>query len=275
MLNLNESARRVLARNNVRVTGQGSNTIIFAHGFGCDQTMWRFVSPAFEDQFRVVQFDYVGCGQSDLAAFDPKRYTNLDGYAQDLVEICDAVGLRDGIFVGHSVSAMIGLVAANRRSELFAKLVMLVPSPRYLNDPPSYVGGFETQDLEGLLSMMDHNIAGWAEHLAPLLIKSPDRPDLVEELRERFCTNDPAAAKVFARAAFFADNRSDLIKARVPSLIVQVRDDSLVPLEVGDYLSEHLPHSERIILEASGHCPHMSHPQATIEAIRTFVRKPP
>ena len=261
----------VLARNHVQVLGSGRQTLVFAHGFGCDQTMWRFVSPAFEDRYRIVLYDYVGCGRSDISAFDPNRYDKLTGYAQDVLEIGAALDLSDAIFVGHSVSAMIGLLAANLQPGLFSKLVMLVPSPRYLNDPPQYQGGFEQRDIEGLLSMMDHNLVDWAGYLAPVVMANPDRPELTEELQQTFCSNDAAAAKVFARTTFFADNRADLKHASVPSLIVQVSDDALVPLAVGDYLLANLPNSQRVVLQASGHCPHMSHPEATIEAIARFL----
>jgi sigma-B regulation protein RsbQ len=261
----------ILARNNVQLSGHGNQTILFAHGFGCDQTMWRFVTPAFEDQYRLVHFDYVGCGKSDLSAFDANRYGDLEGYAQDVLEICSALDLRDVIFVGHSVSAMIGLLAANQEPSRFSKLVMLVPSPRFINDPPDYRGGFEERDLEGLLEMMDHNLVGWAGYLAPVVMGNPDKPELTDELQQSFCANDPAAAKVFARATFFADNRADLAKVTVPSLIVQISDDALVPMEVGDYLAANLPYSTRTVLQATGHCPQMSHPEPTIEAIRAFL----
>jgi sigma-B regulation protein RsbQ len=263
----------VVARNNVQVRGNGPQTLMFAHGFGCDQHMWRFVSPAFESTARTVLFDYVGCGKSDLTAFDASRYDKLDGYAQDVLEICDALDLRDVVFVGHSVSAMIGLLAANRQPGRFARLIMLVPSPRFINDAPDYHGGFESQDLEGLLSMMDHNTLGWADYLAPVVMANADQPQLVGELKESFCAVDPQAARVFARATFFADNRADLGRCSVPSLIVQVRDDALVPLEVGQYLEDQLAHSERIVLDVSGHCPHMSHPQETLQAMQDYLAR--
>jgi sigma-B regulation protein RsbQ len=261
----------VLLRNHVQVRGSGPRTLMFAHGFGCDQNMWRFVSPEFESGARTVLFDYVGCGKSDLSAFDADRYDQLDGYAQDVLDICEALDLRDVIFVGHSVSAMIGLLAANRQPQRFSRLIMLVPSPRFINDAPDYHGGFESQDLEGLLSMMDHNTLGWADYLAPVVMANAGQPQLVGELKESFCTTDPLAAKVFARATFFADNRADLTQCRVPSLIVQVRDDALVPLEVGQYLEEHLALSERVVLDVSGHCPHMSHPHETLGAMRDYL----
>jgi sigma-B regulation protein RsbQ len=218
-------------------------------------------------------FDYVGCGNSDQDAFSASRYGSLDGYARDLLEVCDAAGVQDGIFVGHSVSAMIGLMAALGQPERFAKLVMIAPSPHYLNDPP-YIGGFERKDLDELLSLMDHNYIGWASYLAPAVMGNADRPELAAELQDSFCSTDPVAAKAFARATFFADNREDLPKSPVRSLIVQVRDDAIAPMSVGRYLKEHLPHSEMVVVEASGHCPHMSHPNLTLAAIRDFIGPP-
>jgi sigma-B regulation protein RsbQ len=261
----------IIVRNNVQIRGSGTQTLMFAHGFGCDQNMWRFISPEFEADYRTVLFDYVGSGKSDLSAFDAGRYDHLGGYAQDVLDICAALDLRDVVLVGHSVSAMVGLLAANRQPERFSKLIMLVPSPRFINDAPDYHGGFESKDLEGLLSMMDHNTLGWAEYLAPVVMANAERPELMGELKEAFCTTDPVAAKLFARATFFTDNRADLGVCQVPSLIVQVKDDALVPLEVGQYLEDHLKQTERVVLDVSGHCPHMSHPQETLQAMRDFL----
>ena len=203
----------VLARNNVKVSGRGTQPMLFAHGFGCDQNMWRFVAPAFEDDYRVVTFDYVGSGRSDLGAYDAKRYASLDGYAQDVLDVCHALDLHDIIFVGHSVSSMIGVLAANREPERFAQLVMLGPSARYVNDA-DYVGGFERADLEGLIDMMDRNFIGWANFLAPVVMKNPERPELGAELEESFCSTDPVIARRFAEATFFADNRADAAEVR-------------------------------------------------------------
>jgi sigma-B regulation protein RsbQ len=261
----------VLLRNHVQVRGSGPRTLVFAHGFGCDQNMWRYVAPAFEREFRIVLFDYVGCGRSDLSAFDPVRYRSLEGYAQDLIEVCDALDLREAIFVGHSVSSMVGLLAALRQPALFSRLVMIGPSPRYINDAPDYVGGFEREDIEGLLSVMDHNFLGWAATLAPAVMGNPDRPELSGELERSFCSTDPKVAHVFARATFYADNRADLAKLQQPALIVQVRDDAIAPMAVGEYMHRHLPRSELVVLDATGHCPHMSHPAQTIAAMRPFV----
>jgi sigma-B regulation protein RsbQ len=263
----------VISRNNVKVFGHGTQPMLFAHGFGCDQNMWRFVAPAFEDRHRIVLFDYVGCGRSDLSAFDPARYATLDGYARDVVEVCEALGLRGATFVGHSVSSMIGVLAARRQPQLFSQLVMVGPSPRYLNDPPDYFGGFEREDLEGLLSVMDHNYIGWAGALAPVIMGNPDRPQLTQELQDSFCSTDPQAAKVFARATFFADNRQDVQRFDIPSLILQVKDDAIAPVAVGRYLHQHMPGSELVVMDATGHCPHMSHPDDTVREIRRFLER--
>ncbi|MGH7623351.1 MAG: alpha/beta fold hydrolase, partial [Gemmatimonadaceae bacterium] len=240
-------------------------------GFGCDQHMWRFVAPAFENEYKVVLFDYVGGGGSDPSAYDPKRYSSLDGYAQDVLDVIHALDLRDVIFVGHSVSSMIGILAANREPDRFARLILIGPSPRYINDPP-YVGGFERKDIDGLFEMMDRNFIGWANFLAPGIMKNPDRPELGEELVESFCSTDPVIARRFAEATFYADNRPDLAAARVPSLILQCTDDMVAPLPVGQYLDEQLPQSTMRIMKATGHCPHMSHPDETIALIAEYLQ---
>jgi sigma-B regulation protein RsbQ len=264
----------MLARNNVRVSGSGTQPMLFVHGFGCDQNMWRYVAPAFEDDYRVVLFDYVGAGGSDRSAWDPARYGSLDGYAQDILDVCRALDLRDVILVGHSVSSITGILAANREPERFARLVLVGPSPRYINDPPDYTGGFEREEIEGLLDMMDRNFVGWANFLGPVIMKNPDRPELTAELTGSFCSTDPVVARRFAEATFFADNRSDLAAVRVPSLILQCTDDAIAPLEVGEYVHRGLPGSTLHVLAATGHCPHMSHPEETIEAIREYLAAP-
>jgi sigma-B regulation protein RsbQ len=260
----------VLRRNNVRVFGSGSQPMLFAHGFGCDQNMWRFVTPAFEKDYRIVLFDYVGAGKSDLGAYDAARYANLDGYAKDILDICEALDLRKVILVGHSVSGMIGVLAANREPQRFAHLILVGPSPRYINDE-GYVGGFERADIEGLLEMMDKNFIGWANFLAPAIMKNADRPELGEELTESFCSTDPVIARRFAEATFFADNRADLPGVRVPSLILQCADDMIAPNEVGDYLHRSIPGSKLLVMDVSGHCPHMSHPEETVQAIQEYL----
>ncbi|WP_280151667.1 alpha/beta hydrolase [Piscinibacter sp. XHJ-5] len=264
----------LLVRNNVRVAGVPDGPpMVFAHGFGCDQNMWRFVEPDFASRYRTVLFDYVGCGNSDRGAFQASRYDHLEGYAQDLLEVCETLDLHDAVLVAHSVSCMIGLLAAIRQPSRFSKLVMVAPSPRYLNDG-AYVGGFERNDIESLLGLMDHNYIGWAGALAPMVMANPDQPELAAELEQSFCSTDPVAARVFARATFFADNRDDLPRAPVPSLILQVRDDAIAPLAVGEYLARYLPQSELVVLDATGHCPHMSHPALTIAAMERSLGPP-
>jgi sigma-B regulation protein RsbQ len=263
-------ATDILVRNNVLVSGRGSQPMLFAHGFGCDQHMWRFVAPAFEDDYRVVLFDYVGAGASDLSAYDPARYASLGGYAQDVLDVIHALDLHDVIFVGHSVSSMIGVLAANREPDRFERLVLIGPSPRYINDPP-YVGGFERKDIDGLFEMMDRNFIGWANFLAPAIMKNPERPELGEELVESFCSTDPVIARRFAEATFYSDNRADLAQVSVPSLILQCSDDMVAPFPVGQYLDDRLPLSTMRIMKATGHCPHMSHPEETIALVSEYL----
>ena len=261
----------VLVRNNVKVAGRGTQPMLFAHGFGCDQNMWRFVAPAFADDYKLVLFDYVGSGKSDLSAYDAERYATLDGYAQDVLDVIHALELSDVVFVGHSVSAMVGVLAARREPERFANLIMIGPSPRYLNDPPDYAGGFERSDIEGLLDTMDKNYIGWANYLGPAIMANADRPELGQELTESFCSTDPVMARRFAEATFFADNRRDLAELRVPSLILQCAEDIIAPNEVGEYVHRELPGSTLRLMRATGHCPHMSAPEETIALIQEYL----
>jgi len=266
----------VRARNNVRVSGNGGGpALLFAHGFGCDQNMWRFVAPSFEDDHQVVLFDYVGCGRSDPRAYDPARYDGLEGYTQDVLDVCAALDLRGAVFVGHSVSAMIGVLAAIREPDRFSRLILVAPSPRFLNDPPVYEGGFERADLAGLLEMMDKNYLGWASAFAPVVMGGPGgaagAPEAVGELEQSFCSTDPVTARRFAEVTFFSDNRADLPLCPAPSLILQCSDDLLAPRSVGEYLHRHLPRSTLRVLDASGHCPHMTHPTETARLIREYL----
>jgi sigma-B regulation protein RsbQ len=263
----------VLDRNNVKVFGKGTQPMLFAHGFGCDQNMWRFITPEFENDFQIILFDYVGSGNSDLSAYDPYRYSTLEGYARDVMNIVHALDLRDIIFVGHSVSSMIGVLAANEEPDRFEKLILIGPSPRYLNDE-SYVGGFERKDIEGLFDMMDRNFIGWANFLAPAIMKNPDRPELGAELTESFCSTDPKIARRFAEATFLADNREDLARVTVPSLIMQCSDDMVAPETVGRYLNSELAKSTLRVMKATGHCPHMSHPEETVALIKEYLGAP-
>lgn len=260
----------VLSRNHVKEFGRGTQPMLFAHGFGCDQNMWRFITPAFEDDYRIVLFDYVGSGKSDLSAYDVERYSTLDGYARDVLEICEALDLSDVIFVGHSVSSMIGALASLEQPERFARLIMLGPSPCYINDG-DYVGGFEKADIAGLLDTMERNFLGWAQFLAPVVMKNNERPELGRELEESFCSTDPEIARRFAEATFFGDNRCDLPRVEVPSLILQCSDDAIAPNPVGDYLHQHLRGSTLRVMKATGHCPHMSHPEETIQLMREYL----
>jgi sigma-B regulation protein RsbQ len=264
-------AHNILARNNVKVFGRGTQPMLFAHGFGCDQNMWRFVTPAFEDDYRIVLFDYVGSGKSDLREYDPERYGSLDGYTQDVLDVCAALDLREIIFVGHSVSGVVGMLASVREPERFERLILVGPSPRYVNEPPDYVGGFERADIEGLLDVMEKNYIGWANFLAPVVMKNPERPELTRELEESFCSTDPKIARKFAEVTFFSDNRDDLPKVTVPSLIMQCSEDAIAPPEVGAYLHRRLPRSTLRVMRATGHCPHMSHPEETVQLIREYL----
>lgn len=244
--------------------------MLFAHGFGCDQNMWRFITPAFENDYKIILFDYVGAGNSDKSAYNQERYSALEGYAQDVLEICKELQLSDVVFVGHSVSAMIGALAAIEAPHFFSHLVMVGPSPRYIN-ADGYKGGFERRDIEGLLETMEKNYIGWANFLAPNIMGNKDRPELGAELTQSFCTTDPVIAHQFARATFFSDNRNDLNKVTVPSLILQCSEDIIAPLEVGEYLSKTLPNSTLRVMKATGHCPHMSEPEETILLIKDYL----
>ncbi|MFT5532520.1 MAG: sigma-B regulation protein RsbQ [Candidatus Paceibacteria bacterium] len=263
----------IVSRNNVRISGHGQRPMLFAHGFGCDQVMWRFVSPAFEPDYRVVLFDYVGAGYSDLDAYDPQRYGTLDGYARDVVEICETLDLRDVILVGHSVSSMIGLLAAKVMPERISQLVMICPSPRYVNDPPDYYGGFERADIEGLLDMIDRNQTGWTSQLAGMVAGNPDRPEFAGELDANFCAMDPLVARRFAAATFLADNRSDLAEVKQPVQILQCTQDIVAPLAVGAYMHRHMANSTLMQMDAFGHCPQLSHPKETIAMIRDYLTR--
>lgn len=258
------------ARNNVRVTGVGSRPMLFAHGFGCDQGMWRHVAPAFEADHRVVLFDHVGAGASDSAAYDPLKYGSLAGYADDVLEICEELDLRDVVFVGHSVSAMIGVLAAVRRPDRFSKLVLVGPSPRYIHDV-DYVGSFERRDIEGLLELLDSNHMAWSSMMAPVIMGNPDRPELGAELTASFCRTDPAIARRFARVTFLSDNRADLPRVRTPALILQCAQDAIAPAAVGEYMHRNLAGSTLVKLRATGHCPNLSAPAEVVAEIRGYI----
>lgn len=261
-------------RHNVKVSGVADGQpMVFAHGFGCDQHMWRHVAPQFEDRYRVVLFDHVGAGGADASAYDPQRHADLSGYAEDVLAILDDLDLRDVVFVGHSVSAMIGVLAANAAPERFAHLVLVGPSPRYVDDPATgYVGGFARTDIDELLDSLGSNYLGWSTAMAPAIVGNPDRPELGAELTESFCRADPEIQRRFAEATFLSDNRADLAAVRVPCLVLQCSDDIIAPTQVGRYVHEQLPDSELVVLRATGHCPNLSAPQETAEVIEAYLR---
>ncbi|MFW3172045.1 alpha/beta fold hydrolase [Geodermatophilus sp. CPCC 206100] len=262
-----------IMRNRVRVSGiPNGRPMVFAHGFGCDQEMWRFVAPDFEVDHRVVLFDHVGSGRSDLSAYDPQKYASLRGYAADLVEICRELELTDVVLVAHSVSAMIGVLAAEQAPELFGALVMVGPNPRYV-DEEGYTGGFSRADIAGLLEQLDSNHLGWSAALAPVVMGNPDRPELTEELTNSFCRTDPEIARQFARVTFLSDNRTDLPGVRLPTLVLQCSRDVIAPEPVGRYVHEQVPGSVFTQLAATGHCPHLSAPEETTAAIRAFLSR--
>lgn len=260
----------VLSRNNVQVIGRGSQAMVFSHGFGCDQNMWRFVAPKFEEDFKVVLFDHVGAGASDLSAYDKVKYSKLDGYADDIIEILDTLKLKETIFVGHSVSAMIGALASIKRPDLFAKLVMVGPSARYINDE-GYKGGFSEKQIDELLEFLEDNHMGWSSTMAPVIMGNADRPELAEELNNSFCRTDPEIAKAFARVTFTSDNRADLERVTTPSLILQCSDDVIASTEVGEYVTRNVKNGKMVQLKATGHCPNLSAPDEVVAAIRSYV----
>jgi sigma-B regulation protein RsbQ len=260
----------ILKRNNVNVSGVNGRAMMFAHGFGCDQHMWREVSRAFEPDFRVILFDHVGAGRSDLGAYDAGKYATLQGYADDVVEIGRELGLRDAVFVGHSVSAMIGALATLKAPGMFSELVMVGPSPCYIDDG-DYEGGFSKAQVEELLEFLAENHLGWSAAMAPAIMGNGERPELGETLTNSFCATDPVIARDFARVTFFSDNRADLPRLDVRTLVLQCREDIIAPLGVGAYVHANVRNSEFVLLDATGHCPNLSAPEEVTAAIRAFV----
>jgi sigma-B regulation protein RsbQ len=260
-----------IARNNVTISGNlEGRPVIFAHGFGCSQEVWRNVTPQFLAEYKVVLFDHVGAGQSDLSAYDRAKYDSLDGYAEDVNDILAQLDLHDVVYVGHSVSSMIGVLAANRDPSRFGSLVLVSPSARYINDG-DYVGGFERPDIEAMLDTLDSNYLGWSTTMAPVMMGNPDRPELAAELTDNFCSTDPTIARHFARVTFLSDNRRDLAAVGVPTLIVQCTDDVIAPVEVGEFVHESIAGSELVLISATGHCPNLSDPVQLAREIRTFL----
>ena len=262
----------VCAKNNVKIVGTADGPlVVLAHGFGCDQRLWRLVVDRLKGEFRLLLFDHVGSGESDPACWDPQKYSSLTGYAADVVDIVRELDLRDVVFVGHSVASMIGALAVIAEPGRFAKLVMLTPSPCYIDDA-GYRGGFSRSDIDELLESLELNYLGWSHAMAPVIMGTPDRPELEDELTEAFCRNDPAHARVFARATFLSDNRSDLPRIPVPTLVIECAQDAIAPREVGAFVHQHIPDSRLVTLDATGHCPQVSAPDATASAISAFVR---
>ena len=261
----------VRSRNNISVSGRGPDTMVFAHGFGCDQHMWRLLVPHFERRFRTVTFDLVGSGQSDLSAYDYAKYGSLQGYAADMLEVIDEASTGEVVFVGHSVSAMIGMLAGIQAPERIAAHVMIGPSPCYINDG-DYVGGFSRADIDSLLETMESNYLGWSSNMAPAIMGAPDQPALGVELTNSFCRTDPEIAKHFARTTFLSDNREDVARLQAPTLVVQCNDDLIAPVAVGEYMQKTLPRGTLRVIDNVGHCPHLSAPCACVEAIDDFLK---
>lgn len=260
----------VLSRNNISIQGAGRRPMMLAHGYGCDQNMWRYFWPAFATDRQIILFDHVGAGRSQLAAYDPAKYASLEGYASDVIEICERLQLTDTEFVGHSVGAMIGVLAAVRRPDLFSHLVLVAPSACYINDG-TYVGGFSHADIMSLLDQLDSNHLGWSRAMAPVIMGNPDRPALAEELAESFCRTDPAIAKAFARTTFLSDHRAVVARVLTPTLVLQCSQDPIAPESAGRFVHEHIRGSTFVKLRATGHCPHLSAPQETAGAIRRHL----
>ncbi len=262
-----------LKRNNVKVLGKGTQPIVFAHGYGCDQNMWRFVYPAFEEDYKIILFDHTGAGNSDETQYSYEKYDTLEGYTEDLLEICTELDLQEVILVGHSVSSMIAVLAAVKEPERFSNLVLIGPSPRYINDE-GYTGGFSREDIDGLMDALDSNYLGWAAQMAPVIMGNGERPELGEELTNSFCRTNPEIARHFARVTFLSDNRGDLPAVKVPTLVVQCSEDIIAPQEVGAYVHHNIPNSSFVVLEATGHCPNLSAPEETIKVIKEFLDLP-
>ena len=260
----------VIQRNNVSIKGIGKQVMLYAHGFGCDQNMWRFITPSFEEDYKVVLFDHVGAGNSDLSAYSSKKYSQLEGYAADIIEICEEMELTDIIFVGHSVGSIIGMIASIQAPSLFKSLIMVSPSASYINDG-DYVGGFTREQITELMDSLDNNHLGWSMSMAPVIMANPERGELAEELTNSFCRSNPDITKEFARTTFFSDKRDLLPKVSIPTLILQCSEDVIAPEEVGIYMHEKIKDSQFVLMEATGHCPNLSAPEETIAAMKVFL----
>lgn len=262
----------IVERNNVKVFGEGQKTILFAHGFGCDQSVWRDVAPAFSTDYRVVLFDYVGSGNSDKSRYSTERYDSLNGYAQDVIDVCDALELENIVFVGHSVSSMIGALASIERPGIIEKLIMIGPSPHYLNEP-GYVGGFDKSDVDALLDMMEINYREWAKYLAPVVMGEASDSTITKNFENTLCSNDPVISRKFAEVTFTSDSRDMLGEITSPTLILQTQFDAIVPMAMGEYLHTKITTSEFVLMEATGHNPHLSYPEETVTCIKAYLTK--
>ena len=257
---------------NIEIIGNGSKTMVLAQGFGCNRAMWRHLIPVFENDYQLVLFDYVGTGNGEKSLYNPNRYNNLKAYAEDIIDFCRELNFKDVILVGHSVSASIGILAHIAAPDLFESLILITPSPCYINSE-DYIGGFEREDIEELIETLENNYLGWSRTMAPAIIGNSDRPQLGTELTNSFCQMDPDIAKKFARVTFFSDNRADLPKINIPTLILQTEEDIIVPPIVGEYMRDKIANSELVVIAANGHLPHVSEPKQTIEAIQRFLDK--
>jgi sigma-B regulation protein RsbQ len=259
-----------IQRNNVTIKGKGKQIMLFAHGFGCDQNMWRFITPAFEEDYKIILLDHVRAGNSDLSAYSTEKYSQLEGYAADIVNICEEMELKEVIFVGHSVSSIIGIIASLQLPGLFKSLILVCPSPSYINEG-DYVGGFTHEQITELMDSLDNNHLGWSMTMAPVIMANPEREELTKELTNSFCRTNPEIAKEFARTTFFSDKRDLLSKVNIPTLILQCSEDVIAPEEVGVYVHEKIKNSKLVLLEATGHCPNLSAPEETIAAMKAFL----
>ncbi len=260
----------IIIRNNVKIFGNGTQPMVFAHGYGCDQNMWRFITPAFEKDYQIIVFDHVGSGKSDQSAYDFEKYSSLKGYAHDLIEICDALNLKNVIFAGHSVSSMIGVLAAAERPDLFDKLVLIGPSPCYIN-ANGYIGGFSKKDIDELIVTLESNYLGWSSFITPVIIGNPEMPEYSEELKNSFCSMNPDIAKHFARVTFLGDNREDLSRVSTHALIIQCHPDVIAPVQIGEFVHQKIPNSKYVLLNTSGHCPHLTAPDQVISSIKSYL----
>ncbi|WP_296621242.1 alpha/beta hydrolase [Marivirga sp.] len=262
----------IISRNYINRLGNGNEPMMFSHGYGCDQNMWRFITPAFEKDYDIILFDHVGSGNSDEQAYNVEKYNDLNGYADDIIEICEVLKLEKVTYVGHSVSSIIGILAAAKRPELFKKLILIGPSPCYINND-EYYGGFSKMDIDELIETLESNYLGWSSSITPVIAGTPGKPEFSEELHNSFCRMNPKIAKHFARVTFLGDNREDLSKVTVPALIIQSHPDIIAPVEVGKFVYKEMPKSSYTQLESPGHCPHLTEPEQTIRAMKSYLKK--